>query len=92
MKVWLDDERPAPPGWKAATSVREAQQLLRDNVVEELSLDHDLGLDRPLGINLVLWMADTGYWPRTKPVVHSANPPGRDSMRAYIERYYPKEE
>lgn len=40
------------------------------------------------GYTLCLWMAETGHWPVEKPVVHSANPVGRDRMRGVIERYF----
>lgn len=49
IKVWLDDSRPAPDGWKHATNVEQAQtNLLRGNV-DEMSLDHDL--DNPVCAN-----------------------------------------
>lgn len=41
------------------------------------------------GYTLVLWMAEHGIWPTTKPVVHSMNPVGRDRMRGVIDRYFP---
>ncbi len=40
------------------------------------------------GYDLVKWMAETGNWPRSKPVVHSANPCGAENMRATINRYW----
>lgn len=43
MKLWLDDIRPAPPGWTHVRSVPEAQRFLLAGVVEEASFDHDLG-------------------------------------------------
>ncbi len=43
MKLWLDDERPAPPGWVHVTTVADAQRLLASGKVTEASLDHDLG-------------------------------------------------
>lgn len=44
MKLWLDDCRAAPDGWTRATTVDEAIHLVERNVIEEMSLDHDLGL------------------------------------------------
>ncbi len=44
MKLWLDDVRPAPDGWKHARTVEEAKAFLLFETVEEASLDHDLGL------------------------------------------------
>lgn len=43
------------------------------------------------GTKLVLWMAETGHWPKQKPFVHSANPVGRERMRGLIDRYFPTE-
>jgi hypothetical protein len=43
MKLWLDDRRPAPPGWTRVHTVAEAQAYLQTGEVDEASLDHDLG-------------------------------------------------
>jgi hypothetical protein len=43
MKLWLDDRRRAPEGWTRCFTVAEAQHHLRTGLVEEASLDHDLG-------------------------------------------------
>lgn len=43
LNVWLDDSRPAPPGWLRVTTVMNAQRLLEAGLVSELSLDYDLG-------------------------------------------------
>lgn len=44
MKVWLDDRRDAPAGWVRVESPNAVIDLLRSGEVEEISLDHDLGL------------------------------------------------
>jgi hypothetical protein len=88
MKLWVDDVRPAPPGWVHARTIAEAQELLAAGQVEEASLDHDLGMDQLDGSALVRWMAQTGHWPRARPVVHSMNPVGRAYMEGVIERYF----
>lgn len=41
------------------------------------------------GTKLVYWMIETGYWPKFKPTVHSANPVGAHRMRGMIDRYWP---
>jgi hypothetical protein len=43
IKLWLDDRRPAPSGWIHAFTIAGAQDLLRTGLVDEASLDHDLG-------------------------------------------------
>jgi hypothetical protein len=42
IRIWLDDNRPAPDGWKWAHNVEEAQVMLLHRQADELSLDHDL--------------------------------------------------
>lgn len=44
MKLWHDDIRPAPEGWVWARTNDEAKLHLRTGKVEEISMDHDLGL------------------------------------------------
>jgi hypothetical protein len=44
MKLWLDDIRPAPEGWTWVKRVEDAIYYADREPVEEMSLDHDLGL------------------------------------------------
>jgi hypothetical protein len=53
MKVYLDDQRPAPSGWTVARTADEAISLLRHGDVTDLSLDYDLG-DPSFGTGLVV--------------------------------------
>jgi hypothetical protein len=43
MKLFVDDFRSPPEGWKLARTMREAQEIMLHYEIEELSLDHDLG-------------------------------------------------
>jgi hypothetical protein len=43
LRVWLDDSRPAPPGWLRVTTVKNARRLIEAGLVREISLDYDLG-------------------------------------------------
>lgn len=43
IDLWLDDTRPAPPGWEHAKTAREAIDILKTQEVRRLELDHDLG-------------------------------------------------
>lgn len=88
MKVYLDDERPAPRGWRRVRWPDEAIALLESGGVTHISLDHDLGDDaRGTGYDVVLWIehavATSGFIP---PVlaVHSANSSARIKMEAGI--------
>ena len=88
MKIWLDDIRQAPPGdWVRCFKARGAMVFLLDNgnPVTELSVDHDLGLGEPSGMDLLYAMARLGVRV-PKITVHSANPAGRDNMEAFIEQ------
>lgn len=44
MKLWHDDIRPAPEGWVWARTNLAAMEHLRTGAVEEISMDHDLGM------------------------------------------------
>lgn len=91
MKIWLDDERTAPEGWFRATTIRHvlfkllAHQAAGWNPIDELSLDHDLGVGQPNGYDLLYCMARLGL---KVPMitVHSQNPQGKADMEAFIER------
>ena len=93
MKLWVDDERKAPPEYDAravnsASAIGAlAESKRRGLTVELMSLDHDLGWDdttRPI----VMWMIENDYWPKTV-LVHTANPVGREWLMGMILRYKP---
>jgi len=94
LNLWVDDERPAPPGWYHATSVEEAQDILVSCIVEKWSLDHDLG-EGGETYDLVKWLArelhenDLNFWPGFPPTIHTQNPVGRENIRATVDRYGP---
>jgi hypothetical protein len=92
--VWLDDVREAPDGWVHVRTPEEAIELLNSGEVEEISLDHDLGLATPeserTGYDVLVWLEEavaTGAWKHPVPVirVHSANPVGLRRMEQAIE-------
>lgn len=59
MKVFLDDNRPCPPGWVLVRWPDEAIELLKTGQVTEISLDHDLGDDeRGTGNDVVNWIEE----------------------------------
>ncbi len=89
MKVYLDDEREAPTGWKRVFWPEEAIELLKTGKVEEISLDHDLGDDeKGTGYDVVLWIEEAvftkGFNP-PKMKVHSANLSARIKMESGIQ-------
>ena len=93
MKVYLDDERPTPPGWIGVRWPEEAIHLLEAGGVSEISLDHDLGDDeRGTGYTVLLWIekavATRGFMP-PRIHIHTANASARSKMMlgvASIER------
>lgn len=93
VKVFLDDERAAPPGWTAARWPDEVIELLRTGDVTDISLDHDLGDDeRGTGYDVILWIEEavaTRGFDAPTIHVHSANSSARRKMElgvASIER------
>lgn len=88
MKLWLDDIRPAPDGWKAVTNWGDAIRILATGWVEEVSLDHDLGSDRD-GYQVASFIEEAACFnriPRLKWNVHSMNPVGRERITRCLER------
>lgn len=86
MKLWLDDIRYPPSDWVWVKTVDQAISFLDAGLVDEVSLDNDLGEGQPEGKKVVLHMAEHGNWPETVRV-HTANPVARDWMLAMIHRY-----
>lgn len=96
MKLFVDDERPAPEGWVLAKTSHEALTILalayRDDVPPEaISLDHDLSTvmyeddtTRPV----MLWLCEMDWWP-TELYVHTANPYGEEWLVGMARRYAP---
>ncbi|WP_027708441.1 cyclic-phosphate processing receiver domain-containing protein [Zooshikella ganghwensis] len=89
MKVYLDDERSAPPGWVQVRWPDEAITLLKSGCVNEISLDHDLGDDdKGTGYDVILWIekavATQGFIP-PKITVHSSNSSARIKMELGIK-------
>jgi len=92
MKVYLDDERPAPAGWMQVRWPEEVICLLQTGQVTDVSLDHDLGDDqRGTGYDVIRWIEDqVAFHDFTPPClsVHSANPSARVRMEQGIERIW----
>jgi len=91
MKLWVDDERPAPEGWLWAKNSHEAVGVLSyewpAGRVTDLSLDHDLGGEDTTR-SVVTWMVMHGIWPE-RIYVHTANPVGREWLEGMINKYGP---
>jgi hypothetical protein len=93
VRVWLDDRREAPEGWVRVRTPEETIALLRCGGVEELSLDHDLGLDvgarERTGYDVLLWLEREVAAGRATPPavmrVHSGNVAAAGRMEQAIE-------
>lgn len=89
MKVYLDDERRTPEGWVRTYWPEDTIALLSTGLVEQISLDHDLGDDiRGTGYDVVLWIEEEVALNGFKPpiiTVHSANTSARHKMLLGIE-------
>lgn len=94
MKLWIDDVRPAPIGYKWCQSVNEAKRIISftDRVlcpyeIDLIDIDHDAGDYAQYGgdyIRLLDWLEETG---RNYPIrIHSQNSVGVENMRRIIQR------
>lgn len=94
MKIFLDDVRDAPPGWHFALTATDCIELLENfgDMIEEVSLDHDLGPINEDGYDVLLWIEEQV---RTNPdyklpklYVHSMNPVAARRMQMAIIAIY----
>lgn len=98
LKVFLDDERETPEGWRRTYSVEETIELLKAERVDVLSLDHDLNeshyardySDGKTGYDVLLWLVERVSEDPTMhvPVIrlHTMNPEGRARMLGVAQR------
>ena len=73
--------------WVPIRSVQDVIYLLNQGVVENMSLDHDMGSYEDTGYDLLTWMEERNVWPSGYIVVHSANPSGANRMRQVIKKW-----
>ena len=94
MKLWVDDVRPAPEGYKWCKTNGETMWQIVEveysgiDTIELIDLDHDAGFFAKYGsgdyIKILDWLEETG---RNYPIrIHSMNPVGVQNMRAIIQR------
>jgi hypothetical protein len=104
FNVFLDDMRPGPAhlnpdmsgemtspewfNWVVCRSVGQVQVLLQKGMVNDLSLDHDLGPNMPTGYDLCKWMLENGLWPHGDITIHSQNPVGAKNMKELVDRHF----
>lgn len=84
INVYLDDLRLCPEGFKIARTYEDAIDLIKNNKVGILSLDHDLGEDKDgnllkSGYDLVKYICEYGC-DIEKIYIHTDNVVGRENM------------
>lgn len=91
MKLWLDDIRTPPnKSWTWVKTVGEAIDMIKNEIVTEASLDHDLGPGQLSGYDFVKWLEEHEAWPE-KILVHSQNPVGKQNMLRAIVRHFERD-
>lgn len=97
-KLYVDDLRDLPESygseWTTSRTVWEALTKLELIEFDEVSLDHDLacfiGNKELTGDDIVNWLVErklNGFYVPPVVKVHSANPIGRQSMQAAIDKH-----
>lgn len=87
LKLYLDNQRPAPPGWQLVRTVDQAKPFIRSGRVSQLSVDYDLDNDHK-GMELLTWMRDHKKHSEYAPKVHSGNAVGALKMKAFIAEHF----
>jgi hypothetical protein len=67
VRIWLDDERPAPEGWLLVKSAQEVISILKSSKILEISLDNDLGLEDQEGYDVVKFLEEAVF---NDPSIH----------------------
>ena len=101
MKLWIDDVRPAPEGYKWIHSVDEAKCVIshyseviffndsgiRIDEIEIIDIDHDAGIYAQFGGDYIKLLDWLEETGRNYPIhIHSMNPVGIENMRRIIQR------
>lgn len=84
INLYVDDLRDCPSGFIVARNYETAIELLLNNEVSVLSLDHDLGEDEKgnilnSGYDLVKYFCENGLFVESI-YIHTDNPVGRENM------------
>ena len=92
INIWLDDDRKAPQGYEHVTSAKTVLVILSDKnySVINMSLDYNLYVDEPNGVDLLVEMVKRGLWSKNKPEVHTSCGAIGEFMVYIIENYFEK--
>lgn len=102
MKLWIDDVRPAPPGYVWCKSVYDAKnEIIAEermhydpfdnyhpwNIISIIDIDHDAGEYAQYGGDYIKLLDWLEETGRNYPIhIHSMNPVGVVNMRRIIEK------
>ncbi len=93
LRLWVDDQRPAPGGWLHARTYADAVRCIRrfGSELIEVSLDHDLCpahsggdyTDQRTGYDVLVYLLHKGL----RPVIHihTMNPEGLQRMTDLLD-------
>jgi hypothetical protein len=79
INIYLDDLRPCPKGFVLAKNAEECIRLLRENKVDVMSMDHDLGWDEMNGTDLAHELVRLNLY-ANEIYLHSSSMIGRQNM------------
>lgn len=91
MNVFFDDLRDPPnSSWVVCRDPEQLKDMLICKMVDNLSLDHDLGYytesgKEITGYDILCWMEQTNHLPKGRIFVHSSNPVGKMRMLTVIK-------
>jgi len=107
LNAYLDDSRVGPHNddigdgptrndwhtWVIVRSVDNLKVLLTNELVGNLALDHDMGLDKDgnlhsSGMDAAKWMCETNTFPKGDITIHSRNPVGATNIKSYLDSYF----
>ena len=92
MKLYVDDARPCPEGWRLARTVEEAIAILTAETAEEVSLDFVIGAYYENNFTPVArFIAQMPAARRPKKVyLHTSSGAGARELRQILEGYVPE--
>jgi hypothetical protein len=85
MNVYMDDQRSCPYGYVLATTVESALQIVRDNEVNIISLDYNMGWRQKSGLDFVEAFCNEGLYVH-EIHLHTNDVIGMHQMKKSIER------
>ncbi|WP_337102602.1 cyclic-phosphate processing receiver domain-containing protein [Paenibacillus sp. YIM B09110] len=89
MKLFLDDRRRCPAGYRLARTANMCIAIIKANRISVLSLDYNLGLGQPKGSTVAKYIAANAAYP-AKIIIHSNDRLGRIRMYQHLVKHKPR--